>query len=63
LCGLPGEQTGPPGGELTKFVHCGVLIVLGQLAPPGVVQRGPDELGDEDTVRGQMSLIHLARIE
>ena len=61
-----GEQIGPPARELAEFGHCGVLLVLGQLAPSGVVPRGPGELGDEDAVgvtSGTMILIHLDRIE
>jgi hypothetical protein len=61
-----GEQIGPPARELTEFGHRGVLLVLGQLAPSGMVPCGPGELGDEDAVgarSGTMILIHLDRIE
>jgi hypothetical protein len=34
-----GEQIGPSVGELTQFGHRGVLLVLGQLAPSGMVPR------------------------
>jgi hypothetical protein len=44
--------------------HRGFLLVPGQLAPPGMVPRGPGELGDKDTVSSAtMILIHLDRIE
>jgi hypothetical protein len=59
-----GEQIGQPVGELAEFGYRGVLLVLGELAPSGVVPRCPGELGDEDTVGGRpMILIHLDRIE
>ena len=34
-----GEQIGPPAGEFAEFGHRGVLLVLGQLAPSGMVPR------------------------
>jgi hypothetical protein len=61
-----GEQIGLPARELAEFGHRGVLLVLGELAPSGMVPRGPGELGDEDAVgvrSGTMILIHLDRIE
>jgi len=62
----PGRADRPAARELTEFGHRGVLLVLGQLAPSGMVPCGPGELGDEDTVgarSGTMILIHLDRIE
>jgi hypothetical protein len=36
-----GEQIGPPACELTEFGHRGVLLVVGQLTPSGMVPCGP----------------------
>lgn len=44
------EQIGLAACELAEFGHCGVLLVLGELAPSGMVPHGPGELGDEDAV-------------
>jgi hypothetical protein len=61
-----GEQISPSARELAEFGHRGVLLALGQLAPSGMVPRGPGELGDKDTVgvmSATMIMIHLDRIE
>jgi hypothetical protein len=57
---------GPPACELAEFGHRGVLLILDQLAPSGMVTRGTGELGDEDALwvgSGTMILIDLNRIE
>ncbi len=60
-----GEQVGPAVGERAEFGHRGGLLVLGQLAPPGVMPCRAGELCDEETIgigTGTI-VVHLARIE
>ncbi len=60
-----GEQVGPAAGERAEFGHRGSLLVLGQVAPPGVMPCRAGELGDEETIGigAGTTVVHLARIE
>ena len=49
------EQIDPSACKLAELGHRGVLLVLGQLAPSSMVQRGPGEL-DDDAAPGPTSL-------
>jgi hypothetical protein len=60
-----GQQVGPAYGKFAEFGHRGGLLVLGEVAPSGVVPGGSGELGDQEPVssRHETILVHLARIE
>jgi hypothetical protein len=45
-----GEQVGAAAREVAQRGHRGVLLVGGEVAPPGVVLRLAGQLGYEDTV-------------
>jgi hypothetical protein len=59
------STVGPACGKFAEFGHRGGLLVLGEVAPSGVVPGGPGELGDQEPVssRRKTILVHLARIE
>jgi hypothetical protein len=60
-----GQQVGPASGKFAEFGHRGGLLVLGEVAPSGMVPGGSGELGDEEPVSSRCTtiLVHLARIE
>ena len=59
------SRSAQPPGKVAEFSHRGGLLVLGQVAPSGVVPGGSGELGDQDPVSSRRGtiLVHRARIE
>jgi len=52
------SRSARPGGELAELGHCGALLGLGEIPPPGAVPRLAGELGYENPVSLRTRIDH-----